>query len=62
MDLALKSPTSKKKKKKRQIPEAPVPQEAVNGLGALAVDTALGSPDVDAAKKKKKKKQQQQQL
>ncbi|XP_040313339.1 DNA-directed RNA polymerase I subunit RPA34 [Herpailurus yagouaroundi] len=53
--LALKSPASKKKKKKRQIPEAPAPREAVNGLGALAGDTALGSPDV--AKKKKKKQE-----
>ncbi|XP_049477142.1 DNA-directed RNA polymerase I subunit RPA34 [Panthera uncia] len=58
--LALKSPASKKRKKKRQIPEAPAPQEAVNGLGALAVDTALGSPDV--AKKKKKKKQEPPEL
>lgn len=53
--MALKSPASKKRKKRRQIPEAPAPREAVNGLGALAGDTALGSPDV--AKKKKKKQE-----
>ncbi|XP_077603164.1 DNA-directed RNA polymerase I subunit RPA34 [Crocuta crocuta] len=55
--LALKSPASKKRKKKRQAPEAPGPQDAVNGLGAPAVDTALGSPDV--AKRKKKQKPQE---
>uniref|UniRef100_A0A7N5JR77 DNA-directed RNA polymerase I subunit RPA34 n=1 Tax=Ailuropoda melanoleuca TaxID=9646 RepID=A0A7N5JR77_AILME len=56
--LALKSPASRKRKKKRHIPEASVPQEVVNGLGALEVDTALGSPDVDVGKKKKQEPQE----
>ncbi|XP_026337837.1 DNA-directed RNA polymerase I subunit RPA34 [Ursus arctos] len=56
--LALKSPASRKRKKKRHILEASVPQEVVNGLGALGVDTALGSPDVDVGKKKKQELQE----
>ncbi|XP_047566001.1 DNA-directed RNA polymerase I subunit RPA34 [Lutra lutra] len=52
--LALKSAASRKRKKKRHTPEALVPQEAVNGLGALEVDTVLGSPDGDVGKKEKK--------
>ncbi|XP_045843596.1 DNA-directed RNA polymerase I subunit RPA34 [Meles meles] len=52
--LALKSAASRKRKKKRHAPEALVPQEAVNGLGALEADTVLGSPDGDVGKKKKK--------
>ncbi|XP_070489068.1 DNA-directed RNA polymerase I subunit RPA34 [Equus przewalskii] len=55
--LALRSPASGKRKKKRHTPEASVPQEAVNGHGALEVDTALGSPEMDVGKKKKKKQQ-----
>ncbi|XP_044113044.1 DNA-directed RNA polymerase I subunit RPA34 [Neovison vison] len=51
--LALKSAASRKRKKKRHTPETLVPQEAVNGLGALEVDTVLGSPDGDVGKKKK---------
>ncbi|PNI89100.1 CD3EAP isoform 2, partial [Pan troglodytes] len=38
-----------------QVTEAPVTQEAVNGHGALEVDMALGSPEMDVRKKKKKK-------
>nr|XP_017505884.2 DNA-directed RNA polymerase I subunit RPA34 [Manis javanica] len=49
---ALKSPASGKKKKKRHMPEVSVPQEAVNGgHGALELDTALGSPEMDMWKK-----------
>ncbi|XP_008563215.1 PREDICTED: DNA-directed RNA polymerase I subunit RPA34-like [Galeopterus variegatus] len=51
--LALKSPASGKKKKKRQMPEASVTQEAVNGYRALEIDTALESPETDVGKKKK---------
>lgn len=57
--MELRSPASRKRKKKRHIPEASVPQEAVNGLGALEVDTALGSPEVDVGKKKKKQELKQ---
>ncbi|KAK2499231.1 hypothetical protein MC885_002647 [Smutsia gigantea] len=58
---ALKSPASgKKKKKKRRMPEVSVPQEAVNGgHGALEIDTALGSPEMDMRKKKKKQELQE---
>uniref|UniRef100_A0A8D2JQQ6 DNA-directed RNA polymerase I subunit RPA34 n=1 Tax=Sciurus vulgaris TaxID=55149 RepID=A0A8D2JQQ6_SCIVU len=52
--LALKSPALGKRKKKRQMPEASATQEAVNGYGALEVDTTLGSLEVDVGKKKKK--------
>ncbi|KAI5759592.1 CD3EAP [Gulo gulo luscus] len=52
--LALKSAASRKRKKKRHTPEALVPQEAVNGLGALEADTVLGTPGGDVGKKKKK--------
>eukprot|EP00069_Balaena_mysticetus_P001894 bmy_15597T0 len=52
--LALKSLASGKRKKKRHVPEASVPQEAVNEPGAPEVDTALGSSEVDVGKKKKK--------
>ncbi|XP_007102763.2 DNA-directed RNA polymerase I subunit RPA34 isoform X2 [Physeter macrocephalus] len=52
--LALKSLASGKRKKKRHVPEASVPQEAVSEPGALEVDTALGSSEVDVGKKKKK--------
>ncbi|KAM5209802.1 LOW QUALITY PROTEIN: DNA-directed RNA polymerase I subunit RPA34 [Hipposideros larvatus] len=55
--LALRSPASRKRKKKRHKPEASVPQEAVNGHGTLEVDTALGPPEMDVGKKKKKKQQ-----
>ncbi|KAF6287694.1 hypothetical protein mRhiFer1_002459 [Rhinolophus ferrumequinum] len=53
--LALRSPASGKRKKKRHKSEASVPQEAVNGHGTLEVDTALGPPEMDVGKKKKKK-------
>lgn len=55
--MALRSPASRKRKKKRHKPEASVPQEAVNGHGTLEVDTALGPPEMDVGKKKKKKQQ-----
>ncbi|KAB1273859.1 DNA-directed RNA polymerase I subunit RPA34 [Camelus dromedarius] len=51
---ALKSPALGKRKKKKHMPEASVPQEAANEHGALEVDTALGSPEMDVGKKKKK--------
>lgn len=51
--LALRSPASGKKKKKRHKPEASVPQKAINGHGTLEVDTALGPPEMDVGKKKK---------
>ncbi|KAL2763081.1 DNA-directed RNA polymerase I subunit RPA34 isoform 1, partial [Daubentonia madagascariensis] len=56
--LAHNSPTSGKRKKKMQMPEASVTREAVNRHGALEVDKVLGSPEMDVEKKKKKKKQQ----
>uniref|UniRef100_G1TG19 DNA-directed RNA polymerase I subunit RPA34 n=1 Tax=Oryctolagus cuniculus TaxID=9986 RepID=G1TG19_RABIT len=46
--LALESPTSERRKKRRQKPAAPGTQEAVNGLGALEGDTASGRPETDA--------------
>lgn len=52
--MALKSLASGKRKKKRHLPEASVPQEAVNEHGALEVDTALGSLKLDVGKKEKK--------
>ncbi|XP_012589201.1 PREDICTED: DNA-directed RNA polymerase I subunit RPA34 [Condylura cristata] len=54
--LALTSPSSRKKKKKRHTPEASVPPETVNGHGAVEVDSALGNVG------KKKKKQQRSEL
>ncbi|KAM5298136.1 DNA-directed RNA polymerase I subunit RPA34 [Glossophaga mutica] len=59
--LALRSPTSGKRKKKRHVPEAPVPREAVNGHGTLEVDTAWGSLEMDVGRKKKLLPLQQQQ-
>ncbi|XP_066127916.1 DNA-directed RNA polymerase I subunit RPA34 isoform X2 [Saccopteryx bilineata] len=54
--LALRSSASgKRKKKKKHVPEASIPQEAVYGHGTLEVDTALMSPEMDVGKKKKKK-------
>lgn len=58
--LALRSPASGRRKKKRHVPEASVPQEAVNGHGSLEVDAAWASSEVYVGKKGKKKKQQQQ--
>ncbi|XP_015416697.1 PREDICTED: DNA-directed RNA polymerase I subunit RPA34 isoform X1 [Myotis davidii] len=52
--LALRSPASGKKKKKRHVSEASVPREAVNGHGTLEVDTALRPPEMEVGKKKKK--------
>ncbi|XP_006901329.1 PREDICTED: DNA-directed RNA polymerase I subunit RPA34 [Elephantulus edwardii] len=43
--LSPKKPASGKKKKKRQVPEASVPWEPVNGNGAQEVNTNLGSPE-----------------
>lgn len=51
--LALRSPASGKKKKKRHKPEASVPQKAINGHGTLEVDTALRPPEMDVGKQKK---------
>lgn len=53
--MALRSPASGKRKKKRHKSETSVPQEAVNGHGTLEVDTALGPAEMDVGKKKKKK-------
>ncbi|KAG8515318.1 DNA-directed RNA polymerase I subunit RPA34, partial [Galemys pyrenaicus] len=53
---ALKSPSSRKKKRKRHTPEASLPQETVNRHGAPEGDTALGS--LERCVEKKKKKQQ----
>ncbi|KAF6076871.1 hypothetical protein HJG60_002414 [Phyllostomus discolor] len=58
--LALRSLASGRRKKKKHVPEASSPQEAVNGHGTLEVDTAWGSLEMDVGKKGKKKKQQQQ--
>ncbi|KAF5910441.1 DNA-directed RNA polymerase I subunit RPA34 [Diceros bicornis minor] len=55
--LALRSLASGKRKKKRHRPEASIPQEEVNGHGALEVDTALGTLETDVGKKKKKTQQ-----
>lgn len=52
--MALRSPASGKRKKKRHVSEASVPREAVNGHGTLEVDTALGPPEMEVGKKKKK--------
>ncbi|CAO2626677.1 DNA-directed RNA polymerase I subunit RPA34 [Lemmus lemmus] len=53
--MALRSPTSGKRKKKRKIAEASDIQEAVNGHGAMEVDTAWSGLEM---RKKKKKKHQ----
>ncbi|XP_076987547.1 DNA-directed RNA polymerase I subunit RPA34 [Tamandua tetradactyla] len=53
--LSLKTMTSEKREKKKQMPETSVPQEAVNGHGVLEVD-----PHDMSVRKKKKKKQQLQ--
>ncbi|CAK6437198.1 unnamed protein product [Pipistrellus nathusii] len=52
--VALRPPASGRRRRKRHVSEAAVPREAVNGHGALEVDTALGSSGVDVGKKKKK--------
>ncbi|XP_036201297.1 DNA-directed RNA polymerase I subunit RPA34 isoform X1 [Myotis myotis] len=52
--LALRSPASGRRKKKRHVSEVSVPGEAVNGHGTLEADTALGPPEMDVGKKKKK--------
>lgn len=41
------------KEKERACQKPQVPQEAVKEHGALEVDTALGSPELDVGKKKK---------
>ncbi|KAK7800945.1 hypothetical protein U0070_004627 [Myodes glareolus] len=53
--MALRSPTSGKRKKKRKVAEASDIQEAVNGHGAMEVDTAWSGLEM---RKKKKKKHQ----
>ncbi|XP_038194648.1 DNA-directed RNA polymerase I subunit RPA34 [Arvicola amphibius] len=53
--MALRSPTSGKRKKKRKVAEASDIQEAVSGHGAMEVDTAWSGLEV---RKKKKKKHQ----
>ncbi|XP_052617166.1 DNA-directed RNA polymerase I subunit RPA34 [Peromyscus californicus insignis] len=55
--LALRSPTSGKRKKKRKVAEASAIQEAVNGHGATQVDTAWGGLEMGMGKKKKMKHQ-----
>ncbi|XP_049643234.1 DNA-directed RNA polymerase I subunit RPA34 [Suncus etruscus] len=60
--LALSSPASGKRKKKRHQPEAGVPGEPLNGLDALEVDAVLGVPEMAAGKKRKRKKQQLEEL
>ncbi|OBS64851.1 hypothetical protein A6R68_06600 [Neotoma lepida] len=55
--MALRSPTSGKRKKKRKVAEASAIQEAVNGHGAMEVDTAWGGLDMGMRKKKKMKHQ-----
>lgn len=57
--MALKSPTSKKKRKKRQVAEASGTQETVSGHGIPEMDTAWRAPEMDVERKKKKKKKQQ---
>lgn len=52
--LALRSPASGKRKKRRHVHEASIPQEAVNGHGTLEADTALGSSETVVGKKKRK--------
>uniref|UniRef100_A0A8C3W9D8 DNA-directed RNA polymerase I subunit RPA34 n=1 Tax=Catagonus wagneri TaxID=51154 RepID=A0A8C3W9D8_9CETA len=52
--LVLKSLASGKRKKKRHVPEASFPQEAVPEHRALEVDAALQPPEMDVGKKKKK--------
>lgn len=57
--LALSSPASGKRKKKRHHqPDTAVPGEPLNGLDALEVDAVLGVPEMAAGKKRKRKKQQ----
>lgn len=53
--MPLRSPSSGKRKKKRKVAEASDIQEAVNGHGAMEVDTA--SSGLEMRKKKKKKHQ-----
>ncbi|XP_036038911.1 DNA-directed RNA polymerase I subunit RPA34 [Onychomys torridus] len=57
--MALRSPTSGKRKKKRKVAEASAIQEAVNGHGATEVDTAWGGLEMGMRKKKKKKMKHQ---
>ncbi|XP_041498662.1 LOW QUALITY PROTEIN: DNA-directed RNA polymerase I subunit RPA34-like, partial [Microtus oregoni] len=52
--MALRSPTSGKRKRKRKVAEASDIQEAVNGHGAMEVDTAWSGLEI----RKKKKKHQ----
>lgn len=56
--MALRSPASGKKKKKRHQPEVVAPEEPADGHGALEVDAGLGTPEMVAGKKRKRKKQQ----
>lgn len=57
--MALSSPASGKRKKKRHHqPDTGVPGEPLNGLDALEVDAVLGVPEMAAGKKRKRKKQQ----
>lgn len=51
--MAQRSEASGKRKKRRPVSEACIPQEAVNGHGTPEVDTALGSAETDGGKKKK---------
>lgn len=51
--MALRSPASGKRKKRRHVSQASIPHEAVNGHRILEVDTALGSSEMDVVNKKK---------
>uniref|UniRef100_A0A8C2N2E4 DNA-directed RNA polymerase I subunit RPA34 n=1 Tax=Cricetulus griseus TaxID=10029 RepID=A0A8C2N2E4_CRIGR len=52
--MALRSPSSGKKKKKRKLEEASAIQEAVDGHGAMEVGTPWGGLEMNKKKKKKK--------
>lgn len=60
--MALSSPASGKRKKKRHQADTGVPGEPLNGLYALEVDAVLGVPELAAGKKRKRKKQQLERL
>ncbi|KAL6083685.1 hypothetical protein STEG23_027676 [Scotinomys teguina] len=52
--VALRSPTSGKRKKKRKVTEASAIPETANGHGAVEVDTAWGGSEMGMRKKKMK--------
>ncbi|XP_049756003.1 DNA-directed RNA polymerase I subunit RPA34 [Elephas maximus indicus] len=55
--LAGKTSASGKRKKKRQVPEVSVPQEAVNGHRSLEGDITAGSPEMSVGKKQQQLKE-----